>query len=222
MIKIFLVKKDSFYADDGPSERDLENQWRYYIASYTSLEDTDGIDKKFLSPVLLFRNLHALGADPKSDRFPPLAAPPAEPAPEGQDAAAGMTQSTSQDSGVEAAVGGRLLERFLAAKNDERLILRIAVNGYHPIFQPGTAEGFFEDMKQREGGEEGVKDAEECRHHREEAMRDGFLMNNPGMKGLSKDEVEKRNEEFTVLAEGKERKIEIVGDVEGEKMEVDE
>ena len=224
--KVFLVKKDdTAYSDDGPSERDLETRWRYYIASFTSLEDTDGIDKKKLTPVLLFRNLHALGADPKSERFPPLALPATDSAAEGQDAA---TQATSQDSGTEAGIGDRLLARFLTVKNDERLVLRIAVNNYHPIFQPGTAEGFFEDLKQREGGEEGVKEAEVCKLHREEAVKEVFVMNNTGMKGLSKEEVEKRNEEFGVLASGVEKKVEgekakaMEMEGEGEKMEVDE
>lgn len=166
--------------------------------------------------------MRALGADPKSDRFPPVTLPPpTDSAPDTQDAAAHATQSTSQDSGAEAALGGRLYERFLTAKNDESLVLRISVHGYFPIFQPGTAEGFFEDLKQREGGLEGVKEAQVCRVYREEVMKDGFLMNNAGMKGLSKEEVEKRNEEFSVLAKGKERKVEAIGDGEGEKMEVD-
>lgn len=223
---IFVVKKhDKHYSDEGPSERDLETRWRYYIASYSSLEDTDGINKQNLSAVLLFRNLHAIGADPKSERFPPVALPSTDTVPEGQEGGTQATQPTSQDSGPEVGVGDRILARFLAVKNDERLVLRIAVNNYHPIFQPGTAEGFFEDLKQREGGVEGVKEVEECKHHREEVMKDSFLMNNPGMKGLSKEEVEKRNEEFAVLAGGDEKKAGIAqAEEEGadaEKMEVD-
>ena len=231
MVKIYLVKKeDPYYSDEGPSDRDLENRWRYYIANYTSLEDTSGIDKKQLSPVLLVRNIHALGADSKSERFPPLAVQASETTAENQDANTHGAASTSQETGTDSnGVGERLLSRFLSAKNDERLILRIAVNNYHPIFQPGTAEGFFEDLWQREGGEEGVKMAEETRDLRKEGMIEGFLMMNAGMKGLTKEGVEGRNEGFVALKEGRESNI-VKGEVveggvvegDGEKMEVDE
>ena len=196
---------------------EIESRWRYYIASYTSLEDTDGIDKKRLRPVILLRNMHALGADPKSDTFPPATLPTSDPetAPDGT-----TTQPSTQDP-YDAGLGRRLLDRFLGAKNDERLMLRIAVNSYHPLFQPGTYEGFFEDLRQREGGAEGVKEAEETRLVRDESVREGFVMNNLGMKGLSKEEVEKRNEGFSRLATGEEGAKVGEGVEEGEGMEVD-
>ena len=158
--------------------------------------------------------MHALGADPKSVTFPPATLPTAdsEAGPEGS-----TTQSSTQDpySAQATGLGRRLLDRFLGAKNDERLILRIAVNSYHPLFQPGTYEGFFEDLRQREGGAEGVKEAEETRVVREESVREGFVMNNLGMKGLSKEEVEGRNEGFARLASG------VRGGEVGEGMVVD-
>ncbi|KAK3719152.1 Transcriptional regulatory protein sin3 [Vermiconidia calcicola] len=222
-VKIYLVKKDDeFYTDGTPSARDLEDRWRYYIASYTSLEDTEGVDKKYTTPVLLMRNVHALGATTRFDKFLQLGAPFGDPSLEAQAVLDGTQQTTSQDAASEARVKDRLLSRFLTANNDERLILRIAVNNYHPIFQPGTAEGFFEDMRQRQGGEHGVQEAEGMQYYRAEAMMDGFLMNNPGMKGLSKEEVEKRNEEFAALAEGRELSAVAAGDHDGEEMDVDE
>ena len=194
--KIFLVKKDDpFYVDDdSPSARDMEDKWRYYIASYTSLEETEGVPKNDAQKVLMLRNIRALGADPKSDRFPPL---PIAEAAETQDA---TTDSNEEDK----AVGSNLFQRFLTANNDEKLVLRIAINNYHHLFQPGTAEGFFEDWRQREGGAEGIKAAEEVVQVREEQMKEGFLLNLGVMRGLSKVEVERRNEEWTALAEGRE------------------
>ena len=161
--------------------------------------------------------MHSLGADPKSDRFPPLPLPTSNngaSAAEGQD---GQLQTAGD--GEEAEVEDRLMARFLTANNDESLTLRIAVNNLHPLFQPGTAEGFFEDLRQREGGEEGVKEAEEMRGLREEGVREGFVMMNAGMKGLTREEVDGRNEGFGRLVAGE---AEAEAEGKGEKMEVDE
>ena len=179
-----MKKDDPFYVDEFPSAYDIEEQWRYYIASYTSLEDTEGVDKKLLTPVVLARNVHARGVDPKSDTFPPLSFSADA---EGQDATAanGETQGPS--------LGDRLLSRFLAARNDERLIMRIAVNNYHPIFQPGTAEGFYEEDPQREGGGEGVKMAVEAAKERE---LEKFVARNEVTKGLSEEVVREADEVF--------------------------
>ena len=69
-----------------------------------------------------------------------------------------------------------------------------------------TAEGPFEDRKQREGGEEGMEEAQECKLHGEEAVKKEFVMINPGTIDLSMEEVEKRNEELRALASGRRRK----------------
>ena len=181
--------------------------------------------------------MHTLGADPKSERFLPLALPPTESTGAVEDQhdqhQLPMTTPTTTEEGAtggeEATVGDKLLARFLAAKNDERLVFRISVNNFHPVFQPGTAEGFIEELAQREGGDEGVKEAEEAKDMRGEGMKDGFLMNNEGMKGLSKDVVEGRNEGFGGLVEkGVEEMLGLGGEAEtgeaereGEGMEVD-
>lgn len=225
--KIFLVNTgDPFYADEGLSERGRENEWRRYIASYTTLEDTDRVDKRHLTPFLLQRNLYALGADLRSNAFlsVPLPTTDTETNPDGTTST--NTQPSTQvasDSGG-AAVGERLLARFLGAKNEEKLNIRIALS-YHMLFEPGTYEGFFEDMRQRDGGAEGVKEAEETRLLREEIMGEKFVMNNLGMKGLSREEVEKRNEGFAALASGEVKEVVGAegkgGDGDGDGMEVD-
>lgn len=209
--RIFLVKKDDwFYVDDFPSERDLEDRWRYYIASYTSLEDTEGVDKKFLSPVILHRNVAALGIDPKVDNFPPFTYNTDS---EGQDVVASGQEG--EDGGDP--IGKRLLNRFLATRNDENLIMRIALNSYGRVYSPGTAEGFYQDPAIRAGGQEGITEADEAQGVREEEMKTKFEMNNSGMKDVSKEVVEKANEAWMGVVEGKE-----AGQGEGEGMEVDE
>jgi paired amphipathic helix protein Sin3a len=191
---------DPFYTDEGLSERDREMEWRKYIASYTTFEDTEGIDKRLLTPFLLQRNLHAIGYDLKtSDSFPPACLPvPTTTEPD----AADDTTHTAQPS--TSAVGEKLLNRFLNAKNEEKLILRIALNNYHPLFQPGSYEGFFEELRERAGGKEGVEEAEEVKSYREEQVKERFVMNNDGMRDLSREEVEKRNEGFSALTKGDE------------------
>jgi hypothetical protein len=56
-------------------------------------------------------------------------------------------------------------------------------------------------------------------------MREKYVMNNLGMKGLSREEVEKRNEDFRLLANGEVKADGEVGgergEAEGEGMEVD-
>ena len=207
-----MVKKDdSNFSLEGLSELEKENRWRYYIASYSSVFDTDGVNKRTLSPVLLLRNLHAAGADATLDQVLPRPVQPVESLAEGQD-----VPSTLDSRAHESPALSRLLNRFEGANNDERLIMRIAVNNYHPIFQPGTAEGFFEDMKEREGGEEGVKDAQGNEEYRQEKVTEKQSMNNDAMKGLSKDDVEGANakwmavEQNSAAADGME-KMEIDG-----------
>lgn len=137
-----------------------------------------------------------------------------------------MQRTSPEDDNVDgdnadsAAGNERLLSRILAAKNDEQLILRIAVNNYHPVFQPGTAEGFHESARERTGGEEGVRAAEVCREERREAMMEAFVVNSEAMKDLSSEEVAKKDEEFARMLEG------TVGgekgdQAEGEEMQMD-
>lgn len=185
----------------------MENAWRYYIASYTSIDDTIAVDRTNIQPVILLRNLHAMGADPKADNFPLsfdsatlASATEAATATSDQDHGDG-TVATSVDyptanASSDAAVGNKLLNRFLANKNQETLNLRIAVNNYHPQFVKNTQEAFFMRGEEREGGEKEVRASEETEGERQGLVRERFLLMNEGMKGLSREEVEGRNAEF--------------------------
>lgn len=247
LVRIFLWKKDDPYFSGEPhSARDLENAWRYYIASYTSIDDTEGVDRSLVSPVILFRNLHAIGADPKADNFPLSFAASATTEATGSSSsdleaqggdgtiAPSVENPANTTSSTSEAVGNKLLNRFLASKNSEQLTLRIAVNNYHPIFTPNTAEGFSMVRKEREGGEDGVRGVEGVEGEREGGVRERFLLMNEGMRGLSREEVEGRNggwsglvgdgsvaEGGKVVGEGKLGEGEAEGEKEEGKGEVD-
>lgn len=95
-------------------------------------------------------------------------------------------------------------ERFMAAKNEEGLVLRVAVENYHVYFQPGTSEGFFEEGKLRE---DNVEEAVKARETRDGAVKETLLKSNEGMKDLGAEEVVKRDAEFDALVSGAEVKV---------------
>ena len=212
--KLFLVKKDDwFYVADFPNERDLEDQWRHYVASYTSLEETEGVQKQRLTPVVLARNMREIGFDPKVDAYPPLGV--------ALDADSSNIDAQATLAATESSVGARLLARFLGARNDENLVIRIALNDYKVVWSPNTAEGFYEDAGIRQGSYEAVKEAEEVRPLRAEGIKEKYERNNKAMKELTHEAVEKANIGFRDLVDGKvTEEVEVGG--EGEGMDVDE
>jgi paired amphipathic helix protein Sin3a len=70
-IRFYLTKKDDPTFDDCLSAADKEHIWRYYIASYTSLTPTEGIDFTKLNRPILNRNIRATGMNPNSITYPP-------------------------------------------------------------------------------------------------------------------------------------------------------
>jgi len=224
-ISIYLAKKDDpAYFDDGVSPMDQENRWRAYISSYQTVDPTDGVPRERIAPPVLMRNMRAVGADPNSAHYPP--SPPMQPTDVG-------SGSGADGNGVGGdGVADRLL---LGARNEENLIVRVAVNGYKAHFQPNTQEGWSQPMQEREGGgatsgyggvggfggvggsgRDGVRQAEEDRGTREEAVREMFVLSNKGMVGLSQVDVERANEGFARLAGER-----VAGEGDGEEMDVD-
>ena len=176
--------------------------------------------------MLLLRNLHAIGADPKADGFPLSFNSTGTTTESGgeEPTGDGVTASVENNTAGTNDVGDKLLHRFLANKNQETLTLRIAVNNYHPTFQPTTAEAFFMPRKEREGGEAEVKGAEETEGEREAVVRERFVLMNSGMKGLSREEVEGRNKGFGGLVgegEGKQEGEGEGGEENGEEKDVE-
>ncbi|KAF2163855.1 hypothetical protein M409DRAFT_68133 [Zasmidium cellare ATCC 36951] len=70
-VRVYLSKRDDPIADDGMTESQREELWRYYIASYTSVDNTDGIEVGKVSYPFLMGNVRVFGADPRSESFPP-------------------------------------------------------------------------------------------------------------------------------------------------------
>jgi len=204
-VSLYLAKKDDpSYLDDGSSPMDMENRWRAYIASYQTVDDTDGVSRSQLRLPFLYRSMRAMGADPKSNSYPPSPPP----------------QEGGETGAPSAAVGDRLMHRFYAAKNEENLVIRVTVNGYKAHFQPGTQEGWSEPRTDREGGRELVEEAIEDLLHRDEVMRDNFLMNHAGMRDMPKEVMERKNADFARLCEeGEGTGVHAEG---GERMEMDE
>lgn len=183
---IYLARKDSpSYFDDGLSPLDQENRWRSYIATFQTVDPTDGVDQSKISLPFLYRNMRTVGVDPKSHSYPP--SPPA-----------------GGDSETASATSERLTSRIIHTKNEENLVLRVAVNTYKCIFQKQTQEAWAEPFAEREGGREGVEQAYDDAQHREEVMRESYVMNNEGMKGLSRDDVDKQNGNFAKICAGEE------------------
>ena len=175
-ISIYLAKREDQNTADELMAMDYESRWRYYIASYTSVDNTDGVDISSISYPFLMGNMRVYGADPHAEAFPPVI-----------------------DDAHQAAYA--LKSRFLDMKSDERLNVRIAVNNYRAFFQPETHESWHALMRDRDGGKTGVEGAEEIHSQREDTMKDTFLINNSGMKDLSKEDVERKNAGFADTVE---------------------
>jgi len=214
-VAMFLAKKDDpAYYGDGTSPLDLENAWRRYVASYQTVDDTDGVPREALNVPLLLRNARAMGTDPKSTSYPP--SPPLMPA------------DRQLDGGPGPAAMERITNRVLAAKGEENLTFRIETTKFFAKFEPESQEGWTQPLAEREAGEEGVEAAEQARVEREEVVRERFTMNHVGMRGMSREEVDRRNEVFKGIERGdvveREEVKEDVAEEEGEggdEMEVD-
>lgn len=147
------------------------------MASYTTFEWTEGTDLTGVWPPMLQRSMRAAGVNPKSYSYPP--------SPASDDA------DTNQ----------RTHSRLAAVKADEQLDIRIAVGSYFRVFHKGSQEWWVEDKQNRDEGREGVLAAVEAESHRQDTMKDSFVNINAGMKDMSKEDVEKKNESFIEIVE---------------------
>lgn len=86
--------------------------------------------------------------------------------------------------------------RYEQSTSEDKLILRISVQQYKLIYERNTDEYYYQPLAIREGGKEGVEDAEASVSHRAEQAQDTLVINNSAMKGLSKEDVEGKNEFF--------------------------
>ncbi|KAF2764170.1 hypothetical protein EJ03DRAFT_339985 [Teratosphaeria nubilosa] len=182
-ISFYLVKKDDpAHYDDGMSPLDREMRWREYIASYQRVDATDSVPPYYGIP-FLSRNLKAMGANPKSSSYPP--SPPAE--------VEGMEAETLRRG---------VLGRVLGASNEEKQVVRIAVDSYRILFEPKSFESWIQPLSVRAEGTDGIVEAGEMAVEREETVKEKYVLANEAMcKGMSKDDVERASEKFLKLAE---------------------
>jgi len=75
----------------------------------------------------------------------------------------------------------------------ENLTVRICLGSYRVLFDPGTEDWWVHGDRVRAKGREGV---EVAREERKGAFEEKFVMNNGWMRGLSKDEVDRKKEEY--------------------------
>lgn len=112
------MKKDDPLYDHSLSTTDRDHRWRFYVASFNSLDPTQGVDHSKLSRALLPRNLRKAGADPRSTA---------------------QTPATSGDGQDEDTAFERRLESINA---NEALVMRISVGEYKRVFDPDTADSW--------------------------------------------------------------------------------
>ena len=177
LLKFFVSKREDPIADDGLSVLDRDQRWRYYIASYTSTDPTADVEHSAMDMPFLPGNITSAGA-----YADPLA-----------------IDSTADEATQQLAA--RREERFMDVKNEEKLVMRIAVNNYRIFWTVNSYEGFHASLHLRDGGVEGVKAAEKVREWRTDTLRERYEINHAAMRDLSKDEVEKKNSGFGELVE---------------------
>lgn len=190
-VRFYLTKKDDPTFDDVLSAADKEHLWRYYIASYTSLAPTEGIDPRTLARPMLNRSVRATGIDPNSVTYPPSPA-------DGNDA-----------------TNERLQRRFDNTRGKENLVVRIAVNNYSRLFDPGTDEGIVETEAEREGDKDAVTEVAEAHERRADDGKDLHTKLFGSMPEASLEDVSKASADFQQLVDSG------VTEGEADKMEVE-
>ncbi|KAF4555812.1 Sin3a C-terminal domain-containing protein [Elsinoe fawcettii] len=110
--------------------------------------------------------------------------------------------AASVDTTGEDEEGQALARRYDFVKAKEQLEFKIAVGDLKLGFTPENDEYWHQMLQARTGGKKGIEAAEETVHHRDETVAEKFKMNNEGMKGLSKEDVEGKNEQFRKVTEG--------------------
>lgn len=89
--------------------------------------------------------------------------------------------------------------------SSEDLVIRVSVDEYKLRYDahPGSKEWFFHSDERRSGGgREGIERAEKVKEQRAGRFAEKMVMNNAWMKGLSKNDVDAKNEEFRKFVKG--------------------
>ena len=82
---------------------------------------------------------------------------------------------------------------FTPQWNEDGLSIRISPSNYHITYDEGSKDWWVHDKQVRRRGLRGM---EELREERRGRFQEKFVMNVQWMAGMSKDEVDRKNEEF--------------------------
>lgn len=114
-----------------------------------------------------------------------------------------IKQMESDSAGVNDEEGeANIGRRFDLVRAKEQLEFKITVGDLKLAFTPDNDEYWHQPYNARVGGRKGIEEVEESVRYREEKVDEKYRMNNAGMKGLSKEDVEGKNEEFRKVCEG--------------------
>lgn len=152
------------------SRLEIEDAWRVYVNDYLSLAPTIGVDIDKVHLSLLRRNLRIMTNDGTINP------------------SFGIEESNSES--------GR---RYDLAKARESLEFRISVEDAKIYYQVNSEESWQQPFAVREGGKQGVEDSVKTSAVREEGFQDSYVRNSTAMVGLSKADVEGKNESYGIM-----------------------
>ncbi|KAK8225885.1 hypothetical protein HDK90DRAFT_496121 [Phyllosticta capitalensis] len=87
-------------------------------------------------------------------------------------------------------------------RSQESLTIRISLERFHIVFEPGSFEYLVKNDRARSGGKDGLAEMEQVRENRSNLAHEKLVMNNAWMKDLDKDVVDSRKASFMKLVEG--------------------
>jgi len=193
-IKVFKKDEPTF----DVSRMLTEDQWRVYVTDYLSTGPTHGTPLDSVALPVLKRNLRLLSGEDGADA-PTDSNNTTTTANNGSGSGSVTNPSASSDPA----------RRYDAVRAKEALEFKVAVGDYKMQFQANSDEYWHQPAGARAGlgraAQEigaGTRMAEETARHRDEGVKDGFVVSNGAIRQLSKGEVEGREEEFRRLREG--------------------
>jgi paired amphipathic helix protein Sin3a len=86
----------------------------------------------------------------------------------------------------------------------EGLVLRICLNTYHTVYEPGTSEYFIFDSAPQSHDERAFHEDKQVfmKELREEKFTEKMVLNSPWMRNMSREDVSKINEEYQNWVKG--------------------
>ncbi|KAK8164263.1 hypothetical protein IWX90DRAFT_487539 [Phyllosticta citrichinensis] len=86
-------------------------------------------------------------------------------------------------------------------RSQESLVIRISLERFHIVFEPGSFEYLVKNDRARSGGKDGSAEMEQVKENRSNLAHEKLVMNNAWMKDLDKDVVDSRKAKFVKLVD---------------------